>query len=244
MTPVEQPSWARLIRANNPSPMTLEGTNTWVIEGWVLGVADGSVVVDPGPLEEAHLEAVAACGPVELVLLTHRHPDHAEGAQRFAELTGADVQDRDDFDVDGRLVAGVQVLHTPGHTGDSVSFVIDAGGEEPGVLTGDTILGRGSTVVAHPDGNLRSYLSSLDRLGRLGDIPVLPGHGPVLPSASVAAAAYLAHRAERLDQVRAARAAGDQTPAAIVRKVYAGVDPALWPAAELSVRAQLAYLDE
>lgn len=241
MTSSELPVWARLIRANNPSPMTLEGTNTWVIEGWVVDLPDGNVVVDPGPLDEAHLQAVAACGPVAIVLLTHRHPDHAEGAQRFAAMTGADVLDRGDFWHDGASHMGVRVLHTPGHTGDSVSFVI--GDDEPAVLTGDTILGRGSTVVAHPDGDLRSYLSSLERLRQLGDITVLPGHGPVLPSAAVAAAGYLEHRARRLDQVRAARAAGDETVTEIVRRVYADVDPVLWPAAELSVRAQLAYLD-
>ncbi len=242
MTSSELPVWARLIRANNPSPMTLEGTNTWVIEGWVVDQPDGVIVVDPGPLDEAHLQAVAACGPVELVLLTHRHPDHAEGAQRFAELTGADVLDRGDFWDDGAFHAGVRVLHTPGHTSDSVSFVI--GDDEPAVLTGDTILGRGSTVVAHPDGDLRSYLSSLQRLRQLGHITVLPGHGPALASAAVAATWCLEHRARRLEQVRAARAAGAETVQDIVRRVYADVDPVLWPAAELSVRAQIAYLDE
>ncbi len=235
------PSWATLIRADNPSPMTLEGTNTWVLDGSVLGLAGGVVVVDPGPLDESHLRKVADCGPVALVLLTHRHPDHAEGAQRFAGLTGAAVLDREDFVSDGAVVAGLRVLHTPGHTGDSVSFAVS--GDEPAVLTGDTILGRGSTVVAHPDGELRAYLSSLELLGRLGDIPVLPGHGPVLPSVAVAAADYLKHRAARLDQVRAARSAGDQTVQEIVRRVYADVDPALWAAAEMSVRAQLVYLE-
>lgn len=241
MSAPELPIWARLIRANNPSPMTLEGTNTWVVEGWAVGLPDSNIVVDPGPLDEAHLQAVASVGPVALVLLTHRHPDHAEGAARFAELTGAEVLDRDNFAEDGAIVAGVRVLHTPGHTSDSVSFVI--GDAEPAVLTGDTILGRGSTVVAHPDGDLRSYLTSLERLRELGDITVLPGHGPVLPSAAAAAAGYLEHRAQRLDQVRAARAAGDETAQEIVRRVYADVDPVLWPAAEMSVRAQLAYLD-
>lgn len=244
MTASKLPSWARLIRANNPSPMTLEGTNTWLIDGRAVGQPGGVVVVDPGPLDEGHLRAVASVGSVAVVLLTHRHPDHAEGAARFAELTGAQVLDRDDFTEDGAVVGAVRVLHSPGHTSDSVSFVVDADGDQPAVLTGDTILGRGSTVVAHPDGDLRSYLSSLDRLRQLGDITVLPGHGPVLPSAATAATGYLEHRAQRLDQVRAARAAGDTTAEQIVRRVYADVDPLLWPAAELSVRAQLAYLDE
>jgi glyoxylase-like metal-dependent hydrolase (beta-lactamase superfamily II) len=115
------------------------------------------------------------------------------------------------------------------------------------VLTGDTILGRGSTVIAHPDGGLADYLDSLARLRELGDATVLPGHGPELASAGRAAEACLAHRNERLDQIRAALAAAGATaeqvrPADVVRTVYADVDPLLWPAAELSVRAQLAYL--
>ncbi|MGB9378876.1 MAG: MBL fold metallo-hydrolase [Mycobacteriales bacterium] len=244
MTPATLPRWARLVRCDNPSPMTLEGTNTWLIDGGALDLPGTMVVVDPGPLDERHLQAVAAAGPVALVLLTHRHPDHAEGAQRFAEITGAAVLDRADFSTEGGDVPGVRVLYTPGHTSDSVSFVVTGPeGGDPAVLTGDTILGRGSTVVAHPDGDLRSYLSSLERLRNLGDIPVLPGHGPVLPSAAQAATGYLAHRAQRLDQVRAARAAGDQTAGEIVQRVYADVDPSLWPAAEMSVQAQLAYLD-
>ena len=232
------PRWATLIRAGNPGPMTLEGTNTWVLHG-----PGAAVVVDPGPLLEEHLTRVAATGPVDLVLLTHRHPDHAEGARRFAELTGAPLLDRADFPADGAAVRGVRVLHTPGHTDDSVSFVVDRDGMAA-VLTGDTILGRGSSVVAHPEGDLAAYLSSLRRLAELGDIAVLPGHGPVLASARVAAEAYLGHRLQRLDQVRAALASGDRTAEEVARRVYAGVDPALWPAAESSVRAQLAYLDD
>jgi glyoxylase-like metal-dependent hydrolase (beta-lactamase superfamily II) len=110
------------------------------------------------------------------------------------------------------------------------------------VLTGDTILGRGTTVVAHPDGVLADYLASLHRLSTLTGIAVLPGHGPELADAGVAASAYLAHREQRLEQVRAALALGDSTPTEVVVRVYADVDRALWPAAELSVRAQLAYL--
>ncbi len=233
-----QPTWATLVRADNPGPMTLSGTNTWV-----LAVSGRRVVVDPGPLLDDHLTRVAALGPVDLVLLTHRHPDHAEGVGRFVELTGAPVLDRASFGVSGASVAsGVDVLHTPGHTGDSVSFVVSAEGATA-VLTGDTILGHGSTVVAHPDGRLADYLQSLRQLAELGDIAVLPGHGPVLGSARAAATAYLDHRLMRLAQVRAALAAGDRTAKEVVRRVYTDVDPILWPAAELSVLAQLAYLE-
>jgi len=265
---VTTPSWATLVRAPNPGPMTLDGTNTWVLRapGEI-----GCVVVDPGPLDEGHLTAIATYAPVLCTLLTHGHPDHAEGAARFHELTGAPVLALDPAYVigDGRLaadrgplvVAGVEVrtFTTPGHTADSVSFAVQLGAvqlgavqlgmdrtnrdPEPAVLTGDTILGRGTTVVAWPDGELGDYLHSLERLRGLGPIPVLPGHGPVLPDAGEIAAAYLDHRRARLDQVRAALDAGDRTPAEVVARVYADVDRVLWPAAELSVRAQLAYLE-
>lgn len=225
---------ATLVRAGNPGPMTLEGTNSWVLAG-----AYGLVVVDPGPLDEAHLRRLAGHGAVSAILLTHRHPDHADGAQRLGVLTGAPVLDRADL-ADDSVVGPVRVLHTPGHTADSVCFVID--GDEPAVLTGDTILGRGTAVIAHPDGDLRDYLSSLRRLADLGDLPVLPGHGPAQASVRAAATGYLEHRAARLEQVRAAAAAGDRTPEAVVRRVYGDVDPVLWPAAQRSVRAQLAYL--
>ena len=249
------PRWATLVRAHNPGPMTLDGTNTYVLRAH--GATDGSVVVDPGPLDELHLaEVVAAAeGSVAMVLLTHGHPDHSGGALLLQQMTGAPMAAADpQFCVDaGPLrpgttydgIAGldVQVLATPGHTSDSVSFVVP--GDEAGLLTGDTILGRGTTVVAHPDGRLRDYLLSLTAIRDLaGPLTLLPGHGPAGGEASERAAAYLAHRAQRLDQVRAALAAGDTTPEQVVRRVYADVDEVLWPAAALSVQAQLDYLAE
>jgi glyoxylase-like metal-dependent hydrolase (beta-lactamase superfamily II) len=244
------PSWCSLVRADNPGPMTLEGTNTYILRR---PDAAGAIVVDPGPLDEAHLAAVAFHGAVQLILLTHGHPDHAEGARLFQEMTGAPMTAVDpayavgeqpltgsaSFDVAGLRV---RVLSTPGHTADSVSFLVED--DQPAVLTGDTVLGRGSTVVAHPDGQLGPYLDSLSRLQQLGPIALLPGHGPVQPDAGAMARGYLAHRAKRLEQVRAALAAGARTPEDVVRRVYADVDRELWPAAELSVRAQLDYLGE
>jgi glyoxylase-like metal-dependent hydrolase (beta-lactamase superfamily II) len=149
----------------------------------------------------------------------------------------------------------VHVVATPGHTSDSLSFVIPS---ERAVLTGDTVLGRGTTVVAHPDGELGAYLGSLDRLRALAEAQevemIWPGHGPVIDRALPLLDHYLTHRRERLDQVRdalrslhAAARSGvsldhESLPRRIVEIVYADVDPVLWPAAELSVRAQLAYL--
>jgi glyoxylase-like metal-dependent hydrolase (beta-lactamase superfamily II) len=239
---------AAVVLAANPGPMTLDGTNTWLLRDDA--ARRQAIVVDPGPDDGIHLDAVIeAAGAVPLILLTHGHVDHAEGARRLHERTGAPVLALDPAHryggeglTEGSVVsaAGVtlQVWTTPGHTADSVSFVLP----DTAVLTGDTILGRGTTVVAHPDGVLADYLRSLHRLAGLGGITVLPGHGPELADAGAAASAYLAHREQRLDQVRAAVAAGDDTPSQIVASVYADVDRALWPAAELSVRAQLAYL--
>jgi len=137
------------------------------------------------------------------------------------------------------------VVTTPGHTSDSVSFLLPA---ECAVLTGDTILGRGTTVVAWPDGELAAYLASLERLEALcgsGAVArILPGHGPHLPDAGAVLRYYLEHRAQRLEQVRGAVAAGARTPWEVVEAVYADVPRAVWGAAEWSVRAQLAYLAE
>jgi glyoxylase-like metal-dependent hydrolase (beta-lactamase superfamily II) len=240
------------VLAPNPSPMTLDGTNTWILRE---PGARRSVVIDPGPLDEPHLTRVlSVAGEVAVVLLTHGHLDHSEGATRFAELAGCGVRaldpshrlgseglaDGDVVEVDGLQV---DVVGTPGHSSDSVSFLLPA---ETAVLTGDTILGRGTTVVAHPDGELGAYLASLRRLGDLASSAsvkrVWPGHGPVLEDALAVIEHYLAHRRERLDQVRDALASGAVTAMDVVRVAYADVDPRLWPAAELSVRAQLAYL--
>lgn len=245
-------AYAAVLLARNPSPMTLDGTNTWLLRA---PGEERCLVVDPGPDDAAHLDAVAAAGPVAEILLTHGHPDHADGAAALRERTGAPVRALDPAHRlggeglgEGDVVAGagveVRVLATPGHTSDSLCFAIgDA------VLTGDTVLGRGTTVVAHPDGRLADYLDSLrnlrDRARESGATwAVLPGHGPELPDLAAVAEAYLRHREERLEQVRAAldTLGPDATAADVVPVVYADVDRALWPAAEWSVRAQLDYL--
>ncbi|HJQ41978.1 MAG TPA: MBL fold metallo-hydrolase [Jatrophihabitantaceae bacterium] len=245
---------AAVVLAANPSPMTLDGTNTWLLRE---PGAEAALVVDPGPDDETHLEAVAsAAGLVAEILLTHGHPDHSEGARRLHDLTGAPVRALDPAHrlgseglVEGEVIAAagveVRVWATPGHSSDSLSFLLDPDdGTAAAVLTGDTILGRGTTVVAYPDGDLGQYLHSLRRLEQLGDATVLTGHGPELARAGEAAAFYLAHREERLAQVVAALEVlgPDAEPMAIVEHVYQDVDRAVWWAAELSVRAQLAYL--
>lgn len=243
---------AHCILAPNPGPMTLDGTNTWVLR------EPGSrfaVVVDPGPLDEIHLRRVAeyveSLGVTVLyTLLTHGHPDHAEGAARFAQLTGSTVRaaGRGHGDLcDGfrMVVDGLElaVVATPGHSSDSLSFLVPA---DNALLTGDTVLGRGTTVVAWPDGQLGAYLDSLERLARLSAdgqvVNLLPGHGPTLPDAASVLRYYLDHRQERLAQVRAAVEAGDRTAQQVVARVYADVPREVWPAAEKSVKAQLDYL--
>jgi glyoxylase-like metal-dependent hydrolase (beta-lactamase superfamily II) len=240
---------ASVLLEENPSSMTLEGTNTWLL------CAPGSsscVVVDPGHHDLPHLERVlAAAGDVEAILLTHHHVDHSEGVPWFAERTGAPVRAFDpalcrggESLVDGQTLslAGLEiaVLHTPGHTDDSVCLRIVHDGSSQ-ILTGDTILGRGTTVLA----DLGSYLRSLRLLiDQPAGITGLPGHGAELADLTVTAREYLAHREERLDQVRGAvRQLGpDATPRQVVEIVYADVDKALWGPAEHSVRAQLEYL--
>jgi glyoxylase-like metal-dependent hydrolase (beta-lactamase superfamily II) len=254
------PATARAVNvlAPNASAMTLDGTNTWLLSE---PDSDLAVVVDPGPLDEGHLRHVVdtaeqAGKRVALTLLTHGHPDHAAGAARFAELTGTRVRALDPALRlgDEGLAAGdavktggleLRVVPTPGHTSDSLCFHVPA---DRAVLTGDTILGRGTTMVAHPDGRLGDYLDSLRRLRSLtvddGVHTVLPGHGPVLDDAQGAVEYYLAHRANRLAQVETAVENGHRTAAEVVAHVYADVDRSLWPAAELSVLAQLEYLRE
>jgi glyoxylase-like metal-dependent hydrolase (beta-lactamase superfamily II) len=246
---------ARCVLAPNPSPMTLDGTNTWVI------AEPGStavIVVDPGPEDEGHLRRVldvARSGGrrVAMIVLTHGHPDHSAGAARFAAMTGAPVMALDPAHRlgDEGLVPGkaltaaggeVLVVGTPGHSADSVSLLLP---DDGALLTGDTVLGRGTTVIAK-DGALGDYLRTLDELrdlaGTSGLRVLLPGHGPVLADPAGVLDYYIAHRKERLEQVRAALAAGARTPAEIVAVVYGDTDPAVRGAAEWSVRAQLDYL--
>jgi glyoxylase-like metal-dependent hydrolase (beta-lactamase superfamily II) len=246
---------ATCVLAPNPSPMTLEGTNTWVI------AAPGSssaLVVDPGPEDEGHLRRVAGQAAetgrrVAQILLTHGHTDHSAGARRLAAHTGAPVRAADPAHRLGSegltggdvvTVAGceLRVISTPGHSADSLSLLLP---EDGALLTGDTVLGRGTTVIGG-DGSLADYLRSLDAMKALADDAsvriLLPGHGPLLSDPSSTLAYYIEHRAERLAEVRAALAAGDTTAQEIVARVYHDVGPAVRQFAELSVRAQLEYL--
>jgi glyoxylase-like metal-dependent hydrolase (beta-lactamase superfamily II) len=247
---------ARCVLAPNPSPMTLDGTNTWVLAE---PGAERAIVIDPGPEDDGHLrrvaDTVAAQGRrVGLVLLTHGHPDHAEGARTFAGLSGASavraldpaqrLGDEGLSEDEGVTLDGLElrVMETPGHSDDSLCFWVPA---DRAILSGDTVLGYGTTVV---DGGLGDYLDSLDRLrdfaGSADAATILPGHGPKLDDPIGALDYYIGHRQERLAQVEAAVRAGARTAREVVERVYVDVDRSLWPAAEWSVQAQLDYLKE
>ena len=239
---------ASCVLAPNPSAWTLDGTNTWIV-----GAAGGPcVVVDPGPLGGGHEDAILRqieerSAQVTAVLLTHGHIDHSEGAEDLAQRLGVAVRswragnlvDTDRIEVNG---GEIRVLATPGHSSDSVCFLVD-----DLVLTGDTVLGRGTSVVAHPDGRLAEYLESLQSLSEWcsqAEVQrLLPGHGPVIDDPRRVVDYYLAHRQERLVQVKAAMEGGATTAAEIVDLVYADVPHAVRAAAEATVLAQLAYLE-
>lgn len=253
-----------VLRADNPGPMTLDGTRSYVLRA--PGASEG-VVVDPGPDDDAHLGALAATGAVHLVLVTHRHADHTAGSARLYELTGAPVRAADLAYChgsgaplsDGEVVQvgglRITVVATPGHTADSVCFVVASPDGERAVLTGDTVLGQGTTVIADPDGSLSDYLASLDALEQLGEgLRGLPGHGPVVDDLAGRVREYRAHRLGRLEQVRAAvesLGVGLPAPGAapddglldrVTGIVYAGVDASVRAAARQSVRAQVLHL--
>jgi glyoxylase-like metal-dependent hydrolase (beta-lactamase superfamily II) len=257
------------VRADNPGLMTLEGTNTWLLHP---SGSAAAVVIDPGPPLPEHVRRIhdvlrARGAEVAAVLLTHGHLDHSEGAQEFAEREGTTVRAASerwstaDVLTDGELVAAAdieaRVVATPGHTSDSVSFIVD-----DVMFTGDTVLGRGTTVIAHPDGHLGDYLTSLAVLrsrAATGTRLLLPGHGPVVADPVAWIDYYLEHRHSRLRQITEAMAALDLAPPtlteageladdavvdAVVARVYADVPQSLWPAAAVSVRAQLVLLAE
>jgi len=239
---------ASVLLCDNPGLLTLEGTNTWILRGPGSGEM---LVVDPGPEDDEHIARIAELGKISLVLISHRHDDHTGAIDKIVERTGAVVRSVGSGFLrglggplaDGEVIDAanlrITVMATPGHTADSVSFLL-----EDAVLTADTVLGRGTTVIDSEDGSLRDYLESLQRLRGLGHRTVLPGHGPDLDDLEAVSDMYLAHREERLDQVRKAlQALGDDTTARkIVEHVYTDVDKKLWDAAEWSVQAQLDFL--
>jgi len=234
----------RIIRvlAPNPDVYTLEGTNTWVVG------SDPAVVIDPGPLLPAHLEEVArVAGRVGAVLVTHDHPDHAPGALTFALQVGAPLRayrlEGAEHLRDGEVVevgdVALRTYHTPGHTSDHLAFLLPT---DRALFTGDTVLGRGTSFIDPPDGDLALYLRSLARLQELGARTLYPGHGPVILRGPEKLQEYLDHRADRERQVLAALEDGPTTIMAMVGAIYTDYPPEVHALASRSVLAHLLKL--
>ena len=240
------------VTAPNPGPLTLEGTRTWI-----LGV-ERVAVVDPGPADEEHLERVAAAvgeRPVTAVCLTHSHADHSAAWRSAAERWGPIHASAATL---ARLESGgvplgqgdaiplgrersLAVHDSPGHSGDHLAFLYLP---DRDLVTGDLVLGRGSSMVAHPDGSVSAYVESLERLAALEPVRLLPGHGPVVTEAVERLREYAAHRRERTEQVRAALAAGARSLPELGAAVYGDVPAGVARAVELSLLAHLEHLRE
>ena len=212
------------VRASNPSPLTLDGTNSYVVEGWV---------VDPGPADPAHLEALHAAAPdgIEGVVLTHSHADHAEGAGALdAEVT---------LPREGDTVGPFRAVATPGHSEDSVCLLVGRT-----CFTGDTVLGSGSVFIAPGEGSLAAYLDSLRRLLTL-DIEILcPGHGPYVRDPAAKLDEYLEHRLDRERRLLEALDGGARTRDQLLDAAWSEVPEELRPAAALTLAAHLEKLAE
>ena len=218
------------ITAPNPGSLTLGGTNTYVADG---------TVVDPGPNDERHLKELLATGMVERIVLTHRHPDHAAGATRLSKLTGAPVLAFGAGISDGDVVGGLVAVHTPGHAPEHLCFWHP---ESRTLLSGDLLAGEGSIMISPPEGELRKYVASLERVRGLAPSRILPGHGPEVARAGEKIEEYLAHRREREARVVAALDSGARSLDEVVESAYADVPPPMRPYAELSAKAHLLKL--
>ena len=252
----------RRVVAENPGPFTFTGTGTYIVGH------DEVAVIDPGPPDHRHLEALleAVKGErVSHVLVTHTHTDHSPLARPFAEATGAPIlaarppalpsletvaEEGDDasFRPDvvltgGEVVSGpgwtLEAMATPGHASNHMAFALR---EENALFPGDHVMGWSTTVVTPPDGDMDAYLASLDAVAALDFATLWPTHGPPVTEVAPFLAAYKAHRLAREAQILARLEAGDRTIGEMVPVLYAAVDRRLWPAASLSVLAHLIRL--
>ncbi|MHB8510579.1 MAG: MBL fold metallo-hydrolase [Actinomycetota bacterium] len=235
--------WIRVVLAPNPSMMTLEGTNSYIV-----GNAENVIVIDPGPSDDTHLQALkdeVGSANVVGIFLTHWHHDHSEAALQASKLLDAPIGSWSPL---GDERAGIRLhdgenagangvtltaIHTPGHSSDHLCFWLE---QERALFTGDLILGRGTSVVAYPDGDMIAYLKSIKRVRDIHSKTLYPGHGPVLRDPATVVQEYLDHRMMRERQVIDALPG---TPMELVEKIYIDVDPKLHPIAMMSVRAHL-----
>ena len=258
----------RRVVANNPGPFTYTGTGTYIVGRSAPGA--GLAVIDPGPLDEAHLAALLAAvdgQTVSHVLVTHTHRDHAPLARPFAQAVRApilaaappvrtihasatpDEDDDETFSPDivlngGERLAGdgwtIEAMATPGHASNHMAFVL---AEENALFSGDHVMGWSTTVVAPPDGDMTAYMASLEAVIGRGFTTLWPTHGAPITEPRPFLEAYRTHRLGREAQVLARLAAGDRRISDMVPVLYAAVDARLWPAASLSVWAQLIALE-
>jgi glyoxylase-like metal-dependent hydrolase (beta-lactamase superfamily II) len=236
----------RIVRvlAPNPGPFTLEGTNTWIVG------QDPAVVIDPGPDEPAHIEAVRReAGEIAAILVTHDHADHASGARRLANQAGAPILCLGPGDGSSPLTDGQEmeagggrllVVHTPGHSPDHAAFFAPGTGA---LFTGDAVLGRGTSVIDPPEGDLTLYLRSLGRMAGLRPRTIYPGHGPAVWNAPAKLDEYLQHRATREEQIVDALRPGPLPVAKVVPGIYAEYPEELHQVAARSVLAHLIKLE-
>jgi glyoxylase-like metal-dependent hydrolase (beta-lactamase superfamily II) len=238
----------RRITASNPGAMTGPGTNTYLV-----GAGADVVVIDPGPDEAAHLDAVAGAGGgrVRTILTTHTHPDHAPGAPGLRERTGAPLvgfEARDGFVPDATLVDGDRVegdgftiiaVHTPGHAGNHLCYLL---AEEVLLFSGDHVMSGSTVVISPPDGDMSAYLASLERCLAMGLRAIAPGHGRLIDDPDAALRAYLDHRRDRERQILDAVTPGPVTIDEVVAALYPDLIDELIPRAGQSVWAHLIKL--
>ena len=253
----------RRVIANNPGPFTFTGTGTYVV-----GRGEGVAVIDPGPDQPEHLQAIldATHGErISHILITHHHMDHSPLARPLAAATGAVVYgcavktpivedsvrteagaDRFEPDVSvcgGATIAGAgwtfEAIPTPGHTSNHICYAL---AEENACFTGDHIMGWSTTVVTPPDGDMAAYLASLDVIQQRGFSTLWPTHGPPITEVGPFIDAYRAHRLDRERQIIAQLADGRTKIRDMVPAMYVGVDPRLYPAASRSVHAHVIQL--